>query len=139
MQRVKLHLAPPALGLDPHQLAPLPPGMSARDVIAAYLGALKEAIFAKVDRAGILCPAPDIRWCLTVPAIWSPESRDTMIQAAQLAGMVAGPLCPPAATPSNHAIELVPEPEAASLYCLLQMRESQGDAMDLCVPPCCQP
>jgi molecular chaperone DnaK (HSP70) len=55
-------------------------------------------------------------WCLTVPAIWTPEDKHWMRIAAQRAGLIrpddadAGRLC------------MVPEPEAAALYC--QRKES---------------
>jgi hypothetical protein len=49
----------------------------------------------------------DIRWCLTVPAMWDQYTRDTMFQAAVEAGLPDDP----------ERLLLAQEPAAAALYC----------------------
>lgn len=49
----------------------------------------------------------DIRWCLTVPAIWDQYTRDMMFKAAVQAGLPNDPEC----------LLLAQEPAAAALYC----------------------
>jgi hypothetical protein len=83
------------------------------DLIAAYLGHLKDFTLAKLQggQTSFLRPE-DICWCLTVPAIWSDADKQWMRVAAQKAGLIgrsaadAGRLC------------LALEPEAAALHCL---------------------
>ncbi|KAL4230094.1 hypothetical protein ACF0H5_010479 [Mactra antiquata] len=48
----------------------------------------------------------DIRWVLTVPAIWSDSSKQFMREAAQMAGI------------PKERLMIALEPEAASLYCM---------------------
>lgn len=49
----------------------------------------------------------DIRWCLTVPAMWDQYTRDLMFRAAVAAGL-----------PDDHdRLLLAQEPAAAALYC----------------------
>jgi molecular chaperone DnaK (HSP70) len=49
----------------------------------------------------------DIRWCLTVPAMWDQYTRDTMFRAAVAAGLPGDP----------ERLLLAQEPAAAALYC----------------------
>jgi len=49
----------------------------------------------------------DIRWCVTVPAIWDQYTRDIMYRAAVEAGL----------PDDRRRLLLVPEPAAAALYC----------------------
>ena len=120
VRRVKLHLAAADARRNPHDLSPLPPGMSATDVIAAYLRLMKEYILSKaaspLQRDRLDCR--EIKWVLTVPAIWSDSAKDAMIRAAEMAGMVSGRHTPAADLASKHPLELSLEPEAALLACL---------------------
>ncbi|MFE5561197.1 Hsp70 family protein [Streptomyces sp. NPDC056544] len=75
-------------------------------VIAAYLGEIVKEAVDDIARKGEYCPS-DIRWCLTVPAIWNEWSMDRMRKAAVAAGLPADPA----------RLLLVPEPDAAALYC----------------------
>ncbi len=93
VQRVKLHLAPKNIegreNLDANAIAPLPAGTTPVRIIADYLRALKTFIFFTFDRQGIKVLPKDVRWCLTVPAMWDDDGKDVMSRAAQLAGMAA--------------------------------------------------
>src|SRR5262249_25536748 len=50
----------------------------------------------------------DIRWCVTVPAIWDPYTRELMFKAAVAAKLPDDP----------DRLFLAQEPAAAALYCL---------------------
>ncbi|MEU6310879.1 Hsp70 family protein [Streptomyces sp. NPDC047014] len=75
-------------------------------LIAAYLRRLRGAALDRIVGGGFL--ESDIRWCLTVPAIWEPEQRNLMREAARLAGFPAD---------DRDRLILVTEPEAATVYC----------------------
>ncbi len=72
-----------------------------------YRTALKE-IHATSFR-GIGFTEDDIRWCVTVPAIWKDAEKQAMRDAAAEAGMPS----------SEERLLLVSEPEAAAIYCAL--------------------
>ncbi|WP_030611388.1 hypothetical protein [Streptomyces fulvoviolaceus] len=76
------------------------------ELISAYLAEVVKAALADITRDG-QNPASGIRWCLTVPAIWSERSMDRMRRAAVAAGLPEDPA----------RLLLVPEPDAAALYC----------------------
>lgn len=64
-----------------------------------------------------------ISYALTVPAIWSYKARDLTKQAAERAGI---PI---------DTLEIIPEPEAAALYCATTCREGnlrKGDRFLIC-------
>jgi hypothetical protein len=82
-----------------------------RKLITAYLGEVRRAAVAEVARSG--CAAQDIRWCITVPAIWDDADRALMREAAAGAGFPTG----------EHQLLLAIEPEAAALSCYLRMAE----------------
>lgn len=69
-----------------------------------------------VDGGGFL--ESDIRWCLTVPAIWEPEERNLMREAARQAGFPAH---------DRDRLILVTEPEAATVYCAQDAAAGLGD------------
>ncbi|MFD9862215.1 hypothetical protein [Streptomyces alboflavus] len=78
-------------------------------LIAAYLARLREVAVAEITAGGRYRES-DIRWCLTVPAIWSQAALGAMREAAGTAGF-----------PSGHdALLLEPEPDMAALYCAVQ-------------------
>jgi molecular chaperone DnaK (HSP70) len=58
---------------------------------------------------GVSYTEDDIRWCITVPAIWRDPEKDLMRKAALSAGFPA----------DEERLLLVSEPEAASVYCAL--------------------
>lgn len=77
----------------------------AKALIAAYLRELRERALLSITGGGF---HPDeVRWCLTVPAIWDDAARNLMRQAAQEAGFPYG----------RERLLLVTEPEAAAVYC----------------------
>ncbi|MFF1702977.1 Hsp70 family protein [Streptomyces sp. NPDC058252] len=75
-------------------------------VISAYLGEMVKVAVDEITRSGDYSTS-DIRWCLTVPAIWDEWSMDSMRKAAVAAGLPADPA----------RLLLIPEPDAAALYC----------------------
>jgi hypothetical protein len=89
---------------------------------------MSKSVFAYMDTQGITVNVSKIRWCLTVPAIWSYHSKDIMLNAASRAGLVRGPTNP---TGSIYEVQIVPEPEAAALCCLQKLRELRPKGVDL--------
>ncbi|XP_006823582.1 heat shock 70 kDa protein 12A-like isoform X2 [Saccoglossus kowalevskii] len=84
--------------------------MDAIDIFAFAINFLKEkALDVIKDRAGIEITSADIRWVLTVPAIWRHVSKQFMREAAYKADLV------PESKENQLIIAL--EPEAASLHC----------------------
>ncbi|MBR8834292.1 MAG: HSP70 family protein [Stigonema ocellatum SAG 48.90 = DSM 106950] len=86
------------------------------DLIADYLRLLKDLALkeTKAATAGIL-RENEIRWCLTIPAIWTDADKQLMRNAAQKAGLIGD------SEAEAERLLLVLEPEAAALY--LQERE----------------
>jgi molecular chaperone DnaK (HSP70) len=82
------------------------------DVIADYLRFLKDFAWEEITEAtsGHL-KEKEIRWCLTVPAIWTDADKQLMRRAAQKAGIIG--------TSEDEAERLILalEPEAAAMYC----------------------
>ncbi|KAI2557402.1 heat shock protein family A (Hsp70) member 12A, partial [Homo sapiens] len=61
------------------------------------------------DQAGSEFENSDVRWVITVPAIWKQPAKQFMRQAAYQAGL---------ASPENsEQLIIALEPEAASIYC----------------------
>ncbi|MFI8515340.1 Hsp70 family protein [Streptomyces sp. NPDC085460] len=88
----------------PVHLHHLPEREQAEALIEAYLRRLVEAVIEEVQNAGY--SASVIRWCLTVPAIWTDEQKQTMRELAIKAGMPA----------EEGRLILALEPEAAAHY-----------------------
>lgn len=82
------------------------------DLVSDYLKKLKEMALADVKEAtsGHLRES-EIRWCLTVPAIWSDADKQLMRQAAQMAGLIGS------GEEEAERLLLVLEPEAAAIHC----------------------
>jgi Hsp70 protein len=78
----------------------------ARDIAVAYLREIVRVAAARIEEAGY--QPDDIRWCVTVPAIWDDASMSLTRGAAVLAGLPA----------DAQRLRLVREPEAAALSCL---------------------
>ena len=57
-------------------------GMLAVDVFAAAIAALKEQLLSSSKTAGANIQFKDIRWVLTVPAIWSDKAKQLMRKSA---------------------------------------------------------
>ncbi len=82
------------------------------DIIADYLHFLKEFAWTDITKAtsGHLKES-EIRWCLTVPAIWSDVDKQIMRRAAQKAGIIGS------SEEEAERLILALEPEAAAMYC----------------------
>jgi hypothetical protein len=114
----KLRLAP---GAPPEARG----ARTARELIAKYLAQLGAlATDAVRKQLGDHISAADIQWCITVPAIWGDDAKATMRRCMEDAGLVvrrapsgddAENEAPAGGSP--HALLMVLEPEAASLYC----------------------
>ncbi|MEV6695377.1 hypothetical protein AB0M35_28315 [Micromonospora sp. NPDC051196] len=75
-------------------------------LISEYLRRLHAVAVADITKNGIYRET-DIRWCLTVPAMWSEKSMADMRLAAGKAGLPT----------DSDKLLLVPEPDAAALFC----------------------
>ncbi|CAC5387220.1 unnamed protein product [Mytilus coruscus] len=90
--------------------------MLALDVFSAAIRYLKTNLLDMCKRQHYLFNGDQIRWILTVPALWNDRAKLFMRQAANQAGISQGQL------------EVALEPEAASLYCIEWMkRETSFD------------
>ncbi|KAI9849363.1 MAG: hypothetical protein M1838_000198 [Thelocarpon superellum] len=98
--------------IDPINLPPLPPGKSEIDVAADYLFKLRQAtrnqlqktlgeVFNREER--------NIRYYLTVPAIWNDAGKAATRSAAIQAGFLRDE--------NDNRLTLITEPEAAALFC----------------------
>jgi hypothetical protein len=98
--------------IDPINLPPLPPGKSEIDVAADYLFKLRQAmrnylqktlgeVFTREER--------NIRYFLTVPAIWNDAGKAATRAAAIQAGFLRDE--------NDNRLTLVTEPEAAAMFC----------------------
>lgn len=98
--------------IDPINLPPLPPGKSEIDVAADYLFKLRQAIRAQLQKAlGEVFTREErnIRYYLTVPAIWNDAGKAATRTAAIQAGFLRDE--------NDNRLTLVSEPEAAALFC----------------------
>ncbi|KAG8624350.1 hypothetical protein KVT40_007417 [Elsinoe batatas] len=98
--------------IDPINLPPLPPGKSEIDVAADYLFKLRQAmrnylqktlgeVFTREER--------NIRYFLTVPAIWNDAGKAATRAAAIQAGFLRDE--------NDNRLTLITEPEAAAMFC----------------------
>uniref|UniRef100_A0A674JVH4 Heat shock protein family A (Hsp70) member 12A n=1 Tax=Terrapene triunguis TaxID=2587831 RepID=A0A674JVH4_9SAUR len=84
--------------------------VKALEIFAYALQFFKEQALKELsDQAGSEFENSEVRWVITVPAIWKQPAKQFMRQAAYKAGM---------ATPENpEQLIIALEPEAASIYC----------------------
>ncbi|XP_038613655.1 heat shock 70 kDa protein 12A isoform X2 [Tachyglossus aculeatus] len=84
--------------------------IKALEIFSFALQFFKEQALKELsDQAGSEFENSDVRWVITVPAIWKQPAKQFMRQAAYQAGM---------ATPENpEQLIIALEPEAASIYC----------------------
>ena len=82
------------------------------DLIANYIRLIKDEALKeiKTNYAGFVDES-EIRWCLTIPAIWKDEDKDLMRQAAIKAGLISD------SDEDFERLFLVLEPEAAAVFC----------------------
>uniref|UniRef100_A0A8C4EPK8 Heat shock 70 kDa protein 12B n=1 Tax=Dicentrarchus labrax TaxID=13489 RepID=A0A8C4EPK8_DICLA len=80
------------------------------EVFAHALHFFREHALKEVkDQSSSVLEGEEIRWVITVPAVWRQPAKQFMREAAYLAGLVA-PDCP-------EQLLIALEPEAASIYC----------------------
>ncbi|MFD9411277.1 Hsp70 family protein [Streptomyces sp. NPDC059989] len=121
-----------APGLEPRPRPPDLREMSVRKrseaLIEAYLRCLYTAALEEIRAAGY--SEHDIRWCVTVPAIWTDEQKQTTRDLAIRAGMPA----------EDGRLILALEPEAAAHYARasgVNVAGSEGEEdTDLTAPGC---
>ncbi|KAL3426573.1 hypothetical protein PVAG01_00082 [Phlyctema vagabunda] len=98
--------------IDPINLPPLPPGKSEIDVAADYLFKLRQAMRNQLQKTlGEVFNREErnIRYYLTVPAIWNDAGKAATRAAAIQAGFLRDE--------NDNRLTLVTEPEAAALFC----------------------
>ena len=109
----KLQLMLPAnTYFDSINLPPLPPGKSEVDVAADFLFKLRQAVRAKLQNTlGDVFNREEqnIRYYLTVPAIWNEAGKAATRAAAIQAGFLR--------SEDDNRLTLVSEPEAAAIFC----------------------
>jgi len=86
-----------------------------RRFIVSTLERMRKYALADVTRTTGLTPS-DIKWCLTVPAIWSDAQKQVMRDAAEEAGLGSG-----------KQLTIAIEPEAAAVYCVLDAGKMNAD------------
>lgn len=97
---------------------------SVMKLIAEFLKLVKEVALKDIAETlggeGLL-DENEIRWCLTVPAVWREDSKQLMSRAAQLAGLIGE------GTQEAERLLLVLEPEAAAVHCQqVMMRKNES-------------
>lgn len=98
--------------IDPINLPPLPPGKSEIDVAADYLFKLRQAMRSQLQKTlGEVFNREErnIRYYLTVPAIWNDAGKAATRAAAIQAGFLRDE--------NDNRLTLITEPEAAALFC----------------------
>ncbi|KAI9730180.1 MAG: hypothetical protein M1818_008274 [Claussenomyces sp. TS43310] len=98
--------------IDPINLPPLPPGKSEIDVAADYLFKLRQAMRNQLQKTlGEVFNREErnIRYFLTVPAIWNDAGKAATRAAAIQAGFLRDE--------NDNRLTLVTEPEAAAMFC----------------------
>ena len=99
--------------------------LSVLQLIAEFLKLVKEIALKDISETiggeGLL-DENEIRWCLTVPAVWK-YSKHMMRRAAQMSGLIGK------GAEEIEQLLLVLEPEAAALYCHKVMMQKKGAAL----------
>jgi len=98
--------------IDPINLPPLPPGKSEIDVAADYLAKLRVAMRHQLQKTlGEVFNREErnIKYFLTVPAIWNDAGKAATRQAAIRAGFIRDE--------NDNRLTLITEPEAAAMFC----------------------
>jgi hypothetical protein len=86
----------------------LPAQENAVAVAGGYLQEIVQEALRDIGASGY--QAGDIRWCITVPAIWGDEAMSRTRKAAEVAGLPT----------DSERLLLVYEPEAAALHCRIR-------------------
>jgi molecular chaperone DnaK (HSP70) len=101
---------------DPHGVFSPNPHRSFKvvDIIADYLRLLWERMEVRLNRKFVMS---EIKWSLTIPAIWSDAEKAAMRKAAFKAGLI------PKEDISEDHFVLILEPEAAAAWCLEERKK----------------
>ncbi|RXM32634.1 Heat shock 70 kDa protein 12A [Acipenser ruthenus] len=107
--KMKLHTTS-TLSTETELLAANGKRVKALDIFSYALQFFKEQALKELsDQVGSEFHGSDVRWVITVPAIWKQPAKQFMRQAAYKSGLV---------TPDNpEQLIIALEPEAASIYC----------------------
>jgi|JFJP01.1.fsa_nt_gi Molecular chaperone len=82
------------------------------DLIAEYIRLIKDEALQEIKtNYANFVDEKEIRWCLTIPAIWKDEDKDLMRRAAVKAGLIGD------SEEESERLFLVLEPEAAAIFC----------------------
>jgi len=100
-------------------------GFLVLDLIADYLKVLKDFALEYIT-SGVtgLLEERQIRWCLTVPAIWTNANKQLMRRAAQKAGLIGSD------KEDAERLLIVLEPEAAAIYCMKHDKGTNLSTLD---------
>lgn len=96
--------------------------MPAMDIFSAAIRHLKDQLMNALMNAFMGLNPNDVRWVLTVPAIWSDAAKQFMREAAKQAGI------------DGKQLTLALEPEAAAIYCkenAVKAETESGKSKDL--------
>ncbi|MBL7252716.1 Hsp70 family protein [Paractinoplanes lichenicola] len=105
-----------------------PPGIGARTIdsprdayplVVAYLRYMYGIAMDEIGRSGYL--DDQVRWCITIPAIWDEQEKQLMRDAAEEAGLPKDP----------DRLLLAIEPEVAALHCLIHLTRVLGTQNDV--------
>ena len=77
-------------------------------IISKILKKVSEHALSQLQRANNTIKKEDIKWIVTIPAIWEEKSKDIMIQASLKAGLID--------ENSDKSLFLALEPEVAGIY-----------------------
>ncbi|WP_436532570.1 trypsin-like peptidase domain-containing protein [Actinoplanes sp. HUAS TT8] len=88
-----------------------------RRLIVSMLRYMREQVMARLKSLDVGLTPDDIRWCITVPAIWTDAQKQLMRQTAEEAGL----------DPADQVVIAI-EPETAALYGILDARRRGTDA-----------
>lgn len=86
---------------------------SAIDVFTQSIMALRQSCLDTLTNQGYELDEDEIKWCLTVPAIWTDEAKIFMRTSCEKAGI------------PSYRLVIALEPEVASLYCQVWCAESE--------------
>ncbi|CAC5366441.1 unnamed protein product [Mytilus coruscus] len=86
---------------------------AAIDVFTQSIGALRQSCLGTLENQGYELENDEIKWCLTVPAIWTDEAKIFMRTSCEKAGI------------PSYRLVIALEPEVASLYCQIWCAESE--------------
>lgn len=92
--------------------------MVALDVFLAAIKFLSGHLLNTIERQMMEVTKTDIQWVLTIPAFWDDVAKQIMREAAEKAGI------------GGNGLIIVPEPEAASVYCMHHEMQHNNRAFD---------